>query len=94
MYLDVVVYSDKWEPHLCCIAALFGCLAEAQLTINLAKWKFARATLTYLGIVVGQGEVRPVCAQLLAIDHYPPPTTKRSPVFFGDGGLLLQFKTF
>lgn len=31
VYLDVVVYSDTWEQHLCRIAALFGRLAEAQL---------------------------------------------------------------
>ncbi|KAI3355848.1 hypothetical protein L3Q82_004228 [Scortum barcoo] len=39
------------------IRALFERLAEARLTINLAKCEFARATVTYLGRVVGQGRV-------------------------------------
>ena len=86
MYLDdVVVYSDTWEQHLCRVAALFGRLAEARLTINLAKCEFALATVTYLGEVVGQGEVRPVRAKVLAIDHYThvQPLKKISSVFLG-----------
>lgn len=92
VYLDVVVYSDTWEQHLCRIAALFGRLAEARLTINLAKCEFTRATVTYLGKVVGQGEVRPVRAKVLAIDHYSPPTTKKDlQRFIWDGRLQPQF---
>ncbi len=61
VYLDdVVVYSDMWDDHVWCIEALFECLAQGQLTVNLAKCEFARATVTYLGQVVGQGLVRPV----------------------------------
>ena len=78
MYLDdVVIYSDTWEEHLLRIRALFDRLASAKLTVNLAKCEFARATVTYLGKVVGQGEVRPVRAKVAAIDRYPAPTTKK-----------------
>ena len=40
------------------------CLTEAQLTINLTKCDFAKATVTYLGKEVGQGEVCPVHAKV------------------------------
>lgn len=33
--------------------------------------------MTYLGKVVGQGQVRPVRAKVLAIDGFPTPSTKR-----------------
>lgn len=33
--------------------------------------------MTYLGKVVGKGQVRPVRAKVLAIDHFPVPTTKK-----------------
>ena len=33
--------------------------------------------MVYLGKVVGQGVVRPVRAKVLALDMYPPPTTKK-----------------
>lgn len=78
VYLDdVVVYSDTWEEHVERIRALFGRLAWAKLTVNLAKCEFAKATVTYLGKEVGQGEVRPVRAKVVAIDCFPAPVTKK-----------------
>lgn len=78
VYLDdVVVYSDTWSGHLQRIRALFRRLSGARLTVNLAKCEFAKATVTYLGKVVGQGQVRPVRAKVLAIDQFPAPTTKK-----------------
>ncbi|KAL2094915.1 hypothetical protein ACEWY4_009634 [Coilia grayii] len=74
---DVVLYSDTWESHLHRIRQLFTRLAQANLTVNLAKCEFAKATVTYLGKVVGQGFVRPVRAKVLAIDAFPPPSTKK-----------------
>ena len=61
VYLDdVVVCSDTWSSHVERVRALFMRLAEARLTINLAKCEFAQATVTFLGRIVGQGKVRPV----------------------------------
>ena len=58
VYLDgVVIHSDTWESHVTRIRALFDRLAWAGLTVNLAKCEFARAMVTYLGRVVGQGHV-------------------------------------
>ena len=56
VYLDDVVYSDNWSDHIERVRALFDCLAEAHLTVNLAKCEFAKATVTYLGRQVGHGE--------------------------------------
>lgn len=53
VYLDdVVVFSNAWDVHLHRIAKLFACLAQAGLTINLAKCEFAKATVSYLGQIV------------------------------------------
>lgn len=47
VYLDdVVVYSSTWEDHLDCIRTLFEQLVWGNLTINLAKCEFAKATVT------------------------------------------------
>lgn len=60
VYLDdVVVFSDAWDVHLDRIVKLFAHAAQAGLTINLAKCDFAKATVSYLGRVVGQGIVHP-----------------------------------
>lgn len=76
VYLDdVVVYSYTWQEHVHHIRQLFDHLRDAHLTVNLAKYEFAKATVTYLGKVVGQGQVWPVHTEVPAIEHYPAPTT-------------------
>ncbi len=52
-------------------------LAAANLTVNLSKCEFDKATVTYLGKVVGQGHVHPVRAKVTANDQFPIPTTKK-----------------
>lgn len=64
------------------IVDLFSRFEEAGLTVNLAKCEFAKATVTYLGKVVGQGCVRPVRAKVEAIDQFPSPTTKKELMCF------------
>ena len=78
VYLDdVVVYSADWQSHVETLSVVFQCLQDASLTLNLAKCEFAKATITYLGKKVGQGQVRPVDAKITAITEFPAPTTKR-----------------
>ncbi|KAL0152856.1 hypothetical protein M9458_051837, partial [Cirrhinus mrigala] len=93
VYLDdVVVYSDTWKEHLFCLRALLLGLVEAKLTVNLSKCEFARATVTYFGKVIGQGQVRPVHAKVEAIYKFPPPTTKRELMrFLGMVGYYRNF---
>ncbi len=68
-YLDnIVVYSSDWNEHLS--------LQAFSLTLNIAKCEFGRATVTYLGKQVGQGEVCPIAAKVQAILQFPVPTTK------------------
>ena len=93
VYLDdVVIYSDTWEVHLERIRELFSRLREARLTVNLAKCEFARATVTYLGRVVGQGQVRPVEAKVQAVQQFPVPTTKKELMRFL--GLIGYYRSF
>ena len=65
---DIFVYSDSWEDHLKHMSALFDKLSKANLVLNLKKSEFAKATVTYLGHVVGQVQ---------AIQEFPVPTGKR-----------------
>lgn len=58
LHKALVIYSGFWEDHLQAMMAN----AWASLTVNQAKHEFAKATVTYLGKVVGQGQVRPVRA--------------------------------
>lgn len=71
---------------------MFAWLAEAKLTINLAKCEFACATVTYLGRVVGQGRVAPVHAKVLAVSQFPQSVTKKELMrFLGMAGYYRCF---
>uniref|UniRef100_A0A7N8YKI4 Gypsy retrotransposon integrase-like protein 1 n=2 Tax=Mastacembelus armatus TaxID=205130 RepID=A0A7N8YKI4_9TELE len=78
VYLDdVVVYTQNWPEHVNVLCKVFERLAQASLTLNLAKCEFGQATVRYLGREVGQGQVRPVIEKIHAIVNFPVPTTRR-----------------
>lgn len=85
-------YADTWNIHLARIRAFFERLVSDNLTVNLAKCEFAQATIIYLVKLVGQGLVWPVRAKVLAIDRFPPPTTKKELMrFLGMAGYYRNF---
>ena len=50
---DIVIYNNSWSEHLKRLEVVFGRLAAANLTVNLAKSDFGHAKVIYLGHVVG-----------------------------------------
>ncbi|KAI3366609.1 hypothetical protein L3Q82_009298, partial [Scortum barcoo] len=69
--LDIVCYSTTWSEHLGTLREVFSRLEGASLMLNLAKFEFGKAVVTYLGKQVGQGQVRPVSAKVQAILDFP-----------------------
>ena len=57
---DAIIYSEEWNQQIKTTREFFERLSKAKPTINLAKSEFCHATLTFLGHVVGQGQVKPV----------------------------------
>lgn len=89
---DLVVYASEWSEHISLLHTVFEKLSNATLTLNLAKCEFARATVTYLGKEVGQGQVRPVAAKVSAIAEFPVPKTRRElRRFLGMSGYYRSF---
>lgn len=74
---DVVVCGKSWKQHMQRLEKLFASLSSAALTVNLAKCEFAKATVKYLGKIVGQGQVKPVEAKVEAIVRFPVPSDRR-----------------
>ncbi len=56
---------------------VFKLLERAFFTLNLYKYEIGKATVTYLGKQVGQGQVRPLKAKITAISEFPVPKTRR-----------------
>lgn len=89
---DVVVFSDTWPQHMERLEKLFIKLATAELTVNLSKCEFAKATVQYLGKIVGKGVVRPVEAKVEAIWNFPVPTNRTELLrFLGMTGYYRSF---
>ena len=89
---DAIIYSEEWNQHLEIIREFFKRLSDAKLTINLLKSEFCHANLTFLGHIVGQGQVRPVEAKVEAISDFPVPTGKRQLMrFLGMAGYYRKF---
>ncbi|KAL6480112.1 hypothetical protein MHYP_G00111450 [Metynnis hypsauchen] len=74
---DLVVYSDTWEKHMQILEIVFSRLHDASLVLNLEKCDFGKSTISYLGKLVGHGQVCPLDAKVLAINAFPPPRSKR-----------------
>ena len=89
---DAIIYSEEWKQHREIIREFFKRLSDAKLTINLPKSEFCHASLTFLGHIVGQGQVRPVEAKVEAISDFPVPTGKRQLMrFLGMAGYYREF---
>ena len=89
---DVVIFSDNWSDHIRQIKRFFQIMREAKLTINLMKSEFGKATVKYLGHIVGQGQVRPLDAKIQTIVIYPIPTSRKELArFLGMAGYYRNF---
>ena len=89
---DVVIYCDNWSDHIRQIKRFFQIMREAKLTINLMKSEFGKATVKYLGHIVGQGQVRPLDAKIQTIAKFPIPTSRKELArFLGMAGYYRNF---
>ncbi|KAL7834854.1 hypothetical protein SRHO_G00291010, partial [Serrasalmus rhombeus] len=71
-YIDnVVVFSASWEEHLRHLDIVLKKIADAGLTANPKKCHLARSEVSYLGYILGGGQIQ------LAVRATPQPTTKR-----------------
>ena len=88
----MVIYSDNWSDHIRQIKRFFQIMREAKLTINLMKSEFGKATVKYLGHIVGQGQVRPLDAKIQTIAKFPIPTSRKELTrFLGMAGYYRNF---
>ena len=88
----MVIYSDNWSNHVSQIKHFFQIMKEAKLTINLMKSEFSKASVKYLGYIVGQGQVRPLDAKNQTIAKFPIPTSRKELArFLGMAGYYRNF---
>ena len=89
---DVVIHSISWEDHVQHINEVLQRLRRAGLTIRPKKCQFGMSNCSYLGHIVGNGEVRPEEVKLQAVREFPTPITKkRVRAFVGLTGYYRKF---
>lgn len=89
---DVCVYSNTWEEHINDLRDTLECLRSVSLTVKLSKCCFAKATVQYLGHIIGGGRIAPVEAKVMAITDYQRPVTKKQMQrFLGMAGYYRRF---
>lgn len=93
VYLDdLLIVSPDFDTHLELLERVANHLAEAGLTINVAKSKFCFKQLRYLGYIVGGGELKPDPAKIETITRYHyPKTPKQVRSFMGATGWYRRF---
>ena len=89
---DIDVYSDTWHDHVQQLKQLFDQLTKANLTVNLAKSEFGKASVKFLGHIVGQGKVKLDEVKVKAIHEFPAPSDKKQLMrFLGMSGYFRKF---
>ncbi len=74
---DAVIYSDTWEGHLVTYGLSLNGLQPPKRTVNLPKSGYGSAHVTYLGHVVGQGQIRQRDTKVKCTLEYPVPNTMK-----------------
>ena len=74
---DLVIYSNDWEKHILRLRTVLGRLRAAGLTAKPAKCQLGNNQCDYLGLSVGNGEIRPEATKIEAVAKFPLPVTKK-----------------
>ncbi|KAL5496902.1 hypothetical protein EMCRGX_G013275 [Ephydatia muelleri] len=88
---DLVMYNLTWTEHLTSLRKVLERLRTAGLTAKPSKCHFAMKECTYLGHIVGNGQVRPEIEKLAAVEGFPVPKTKEVRTFLGLTGYYRKF---
>ena len=74
---DIIIHSPTFEDHLQHVEKVFERLAEARLVAKPSKCVAGHAQVSYLGHLVGVGEMQPLRSKVECIERYPIPETKK-----------------
>lgn len=74
---DIIIISSTFEEHVSLLSRVLDKLIHANLTINLAKCKFFRSQLRYLGYIVDSQGLRTDPEKVDAILNFPTPKNRK-----------------
>lgn len=74
---DIAIYSNSPEEHLEHIRIVLQVLRDNKLQIKLKKCFWAKKETEYLGVIAGNGVLRPSPDKIAAVQKWPLPVTQR-----------------
>lgn len=78
VYLDdIAIYSNSPEQHLEHLRIVLNVLRENKLHIKLSKCTWGKKETEYLGVIAGNGCLRPSPDKIEAVRNWPLPETQR-----------------
>ena len=78
VYLDdICIYSSSLDEHLEHLTLVLELLRKHKLQIKLSKCTWAQKETEYLGVIAGNGCLRPSPDKLAAVQKWPLPKTQR-----------------
>ena len=81
VYLDdILIFSESLDDHFVSIQLVFDRLLKHRLYVKLSKCSFVQQEITFLGYVVGSGEVRIESDKSERIRGWEPPLTSAKDV--------------
>ena len=79
VYLDdILIFNKTWEEHLKHVKQTLDVLKKETLYVKLSKCEFGKASLNYLGHIVGGGELKIDPSKVAFIVNLPKPKCYRS----------------
>lgn len=72
---DMLVPTKPLEDQFEFLRETFDCLHCGDLLVNLPKLEFSKASVDWLGMVMGSFGVRPASSRTKAISHLSQPAT-------------------
>lgn len=70
---DIIVCSSSFDRHIKLLRQVIKILKDANITVNIDKCRFARASLRYLGYIVDKDGLRTDPDKVTAILNFPRP---------------------
>ena len=78
VYLDdILIFTETLEEHRTLVHEVLKRLAQHDLYLRPEKCEFERSSIEYLGLVIGEGEVRMDPVKVEAVKNWPTPTSLR-----------------
>lgn len=75
---DILIFSRSFEEHLSHVQRVIDVIFEEGFRLNFKKCNFAMSSIPYLGHVLGPNTVQPLLDNLIAIQAFPIPSSRKN----------------